>query len=154
MRQKQREEFKNIQTKANALLEALRDEGPLDLRSYEIFPDDVMGILGISGWSSRDPLEKSDLAHTLLTEWPTIKELIIELANKAGKLEEGLRASKQVRRRGNNERERYFATHISDYFKHAVGSPLYGTVANITNATFGSSIQKEQVEKWVSRSTN
>lgn len=58
-------------------------DGPLDIPAYRLFPADVMGILGAENWAILQPLEQTQVALRLLKTWPTVSEILDELAEQA-----------------------------------------------------------------------
>lgn len=57
--------------------------GDLDLRAYEFLPTDVAQNLGGKSYTKMDSIQRSDWAYSLLPEWPTMVELLKELAARA-----------------------------------------------------------------------
>ena len=57
--------------------------GELDLRIYELFPEDVAHILGAQSWSTMKSEERTSWARSLLHAWPTIVEVLKQLAVRA-----------------------------------------------------------------------
>lgn len=57
--------------------------GDLDLQAYELLPQDVASFLGAQGWATMKRDERSDWAYSLLPEWPTMVELLNQLAFRA-----------------------------------------------------------------------
>jgi hypothetical protein len=57
--------------------------GDLDVQSYELLPDDVASNLGAKSWATMDRNERSEWAYHLLSRWPTMVELLEQLAIRA-----------------------------------------------------------------------
>ncbi len=74
--------------------------GELDWLAYEFFPTDVTSKLGAPSWATMKSDERCDWAHSFLPEWPTMVELLDQLAIRATQLESN-RASVAKRDRGN-----------------------------------------------------
>lgn len=81
-----------IATRAAELAKVIRIErrgardykGFFDFRCYQFFPDEVMKINGIPGWSSLESnLEQHARASKIMVEWPSMSELLDGLAARA-----------------------------------------------------------------------
>jgi hypothetical protein len=54
--------------------------------AYEFLPEQVATILGAKSWVTMNSKQRSDWAYSLLPEWPTMVDLLKNLALKAKKL--------------------------------------------------------------------
>jgi hypothetical protein len=128
------------------------ENGPLDKLAFEYFPTEVMHINGIDGWETENSLERSAHAHELLQTWPSFVEMLLEMASQAKKLASEAMTKHRIveRRRGEDEyRQLYFVRALTEYVVKEYGSPLYGTVAHISNAILKTGFSKEEVGKMV-----
>ncbi len=144
-------QFLKIAKKAETLAKAVEGDR-LDLRAYELFPDDVMEILGVSNWTSLNALQRANVANKILHEWPTVPELLSELATRARRLANEAMTKTRVVERTTRDREAlYFVRALGSYVKGAYGRPLYGTVAVIASVVLERPVEKRFVEKEMNR---
>ena len=90
--------------------------GDLDLQAYELLPQDVASILGAKSYAKMDSIQRSDWAYSLLPEWPTMVELLKELAVRARKC-----GRKSVSAKGRNRRNsetRGMPTNVRLFSRH------------------------------------
>jgi len=147
LRSEEKKPLLDIANKANSLSQSIR-EGPLDLRSYELFSDEVMNILGVTNWEHKDSLRRSVIAHELLKEWPTVPEMLAELASRAQHLsEDAMTKDRVVERRTLDYENLYFVRALVAYLERTYQAKLCGTVARITNVVLESEINSKFVEK-------
>lgn len=144
-RTKQKKQLRTIAKNANKLADALVD-GPLDVRAYDLFPHDVMRILGVTNWPELTSLQRADAAWELLREWPTAPELLRELAALAKRLADEVMTRGPVMRTTRDREVRYFASVLCTYLKDTYDVLLCSTVANIASVVFGRPITKKLVE--------
>jgi hypothetical protein len=89
-----RERYERVETYARQLVQLIEVpnrpfhdssgyRGELDLQAYEFLPQDVANILGAPSWETMNTDQRSQWAYSLLREWPTLVDLLNELAVKA-----------------------------------------------------------------------
>lgn len=143
---KKKKEHQAMASNAEELANMI-DGGPLDLRAYHLFPDEVMDILGVKNWSTLDRLQRSEAAAQLLREWPTVPELLREFANLARQTaDEAVTKKKSPTRTTRDRKARYFSKTLSHYFSTNYSVNLYGTVSNIATVVLGYEVTKKLVE--------
>lgn len=146
-REQKKKKFQKIAEHAEALRESIL-EGPLDSRAYQIFPAEVMEILGIKNWSSLDSLQRASAAGRVLKEWPITSELLAGLASRARSMATAAMTSPRfVERKTQDYVEIYFIRALSAYFEKTYRARLYGVVAKITSVVLKLDITKSDVEK-------
>jgi hypothetical protein len=139
--------FLNVAKKTRSL-EELIEGGVLDIRVYELFPDEVMGILGIPNWKTLGSLERADCANKLLIEWPTVPEFLYELSARAEKIAgEAMTETRVIEQVSLTYEARYFARSLVAYLNRTYQVKLCGSVAKVTNAVLNSNIDSSFVEK-------
>ena len=150
-RRKEQTPLLKIAKQADALAHSI-EGGSLDLPAYQLFPDEVMSILGVSNWASLDDFERATIAQDLLWEWPTAPELLTELAAYARHLATEKTTEKRVVERATRDRESlYFVRDLGAFFNSEYDTPLYGTIARIASVVLGRKVTKKFVEKALSR---
>jgi hypothetical protein len=89
-----RERYERIAKYARQLVELINEPsrplhdgsgygGELDLQAYEFLPNDVACILGAPSWETMKADQRSKWAYSVLREWPTLVDILNELAVKA-----------------------------------------------------------------------
>jgi hypothetical protein len=150
-RSEEKEKFLATAKQAEKLSDDI-ENGPLDKLAFEYFPAEVMHINGISEWDMRDSMTRSNNAHSLLCHWPSFIEMLGEMASNARKrAEESMTRHRIIEKRVETYkyRELYFIRALAEFTRCEYGSPLYGTVAHITNAVLGTTLSKEDIAKKV-----
>lgn len=150
-RTEERERFTRIAEQAAQLAAAITN-GPLDKLVYEYFSAEDMHINGIEGWEAFNSLERAAHAHSLLRQWPSLVELLGDLDKHARRLgDDAISKTRLVDRQLSAEdyQQLYFIRGLARYIAGEYGSPLYGTVAHITNAVLGTGFSKKEVAKKV-----
>jgi hypothetical protein len=146
-----RKEFIDIAQQASALAQAIAN-GPLDRLAYEFFRDDIRSIAGAADWKVRNRAQQAELVRNALPVWPSMPDLLHEVASKADEL--ATRATSENRMVGRNNRKAealYFVRALSTYCRHEFGSPLFRVVTDIANVGCGYNLDLDYVEKAVRR---
>lgn len=109
----------------------------LDVLAYEILSDDLLRIYGLDNFHEYDSIEKATLAAKVLPDWPTVHELLENMAVKAEYCSK-VAIEKNRASISTNPflKEREFIFSLGNSFKELFGEYKYSTVANITNAVF------------------
>jgi hypothetical protein len=135
--------------------------GDLDLEAYEFLPQEVAVHLGARSWVTMRSDERYDWAHFILAAWPTMVDLLKELATRAR-----LQGSRHVlsgrksRSSGGTEgleekttrktKARFFACHLFDHFrkidKRFSG---YSALRSIVFITYGIDVDHSTMWKWI-----
>ena len=104
-------------------------------------------------WSSLNyTLEKFPIADGLLSVWPSISELLSELATQSHDYaNQALTRPRITERSTLDRRARAFAVNLSALFQTISDKPLHKVVACITNAALESEIDQAFVTKNVAR---
>ncbi len=110
---------------------ALPYTGDLDFQAYELLPEDVANILGAPKWTTMTSDERSDWAYALLDAWPTMVELLDQLAIRAEQLG-NVTVSSVARDRG-HAREVIFSRYLYDHFREV--DPAFSGFAAISAIT-------------------
>lgn len=124
----------------------------LHLRVFEFFPGEVMGINGIVGWGNQDSLLRSENAHRLLREWPSLSEVLQQVATTADDCAaKAMKRRALVVRKTRASQEIAFVRALAIYFTSQFDRPLYGTIAAIATVALGRPIEKASVAQAVTR---
>ncbi len=122
---------------------------PLDLLAYEFFPENIAALtFRKTGWSKLDSETKSDIATRILFHWPSMTDLLTELARRAA-LEAGKLAAtpRIVDRKKNHLRRNLFIRHLyKDFFRPVLNGSMPGTLARIASVVLGEEISQELVK--------
>lgn len=104
------------------------ENGPLDVRAYELFPQDVLGASHVA---------TMDDARRLLPCWPTASELLRGLEEHASMLAALAMSKPRADDRGSgNVAARTFVWYLGQDFSAMFGTPMLGTLAKIADVTF------------------
>jgi len=120
-----REKYEDIAKRAEKLAKLIAEPpyvpgsnlaytGDLDLQAYELLPEDVANTLGARSWARMTSDERSDWAYSFLPEWPTMVELLKELAGRARHC--GRESMSSGGRRRGNIKARLFMRHLYKHF--------------------------------------
>jgi hypothetical protein len=126
------------------------ENGPFNKQVYEYFPAEVMEINGLPDWRTQTGITRSAWAYDVLPAWPSLPEVLRELAVQVEKqANDAMNRPRLVERQRDSEdyRQRYFVRALTAYFVKEYGSPLYGTTAYIASAVLDTVLTKEEVEK-------
>ena len=148
-REQERDTLLCIKSQALQLVKSVNAVDIGDFRAYELFPPEVMSILGIPNWPSLNRLERARSAFRLLLEWPSVAEALETLADSATELADLAMRTKRSERKTRDQKPRRFARGLCAYLMTTYEYRLYGTVANIASVIYKSKIAKSQVENWV-----
>ncbi len=150
-RAKVRQRFLRIARNAKELAEAIND-GPLDRVTYEFFPGDVAQFAFLNGniakanqrrgarrnidkailaakrnWSEFGPEERDTIAHWAIESWPSMTDLLSEVARCAEMVAEAARTNKRIVERDTQDRQvNYFVRHLAKYFRKHLQGPMEG----------------------------
>jgi hypothetical protein len=153
-RSEERDEYLAIAEQAERLASSI-ENGPLDKLAFENFPGEVMHINGIAEWEKQNGLERSTHAHELLRAWPSVTDMLRELANQANALANEAMTKPRVveRRRGavdpDADRNLHFVRELARYIKREYGSSLYDVVAHMSNAILGTGFSKREIKRMI-----
>jgi len=148
-RREEKKKFLEIAKQAQTLVRAITD-GPLDKLVYEYFSAETMNSNGIENWENIGNMERNYISLHLLIEWPAFTDILKILEAHAIKLgDEAMIKKVTVERQKKGSRELYFVRELTKYVKSEYGSPLYGTIANISNAVLCADLTKGNVERMV-----
>ena len=144
-----REKYEDIATRAEKLAGLIAEpqrlprdgspplyRGELDLQIYELLPEDVASILGAKSYSKMKSDERSDCAYSHLRAWPTMVDLLNQLAFRARQCgsepeSSGGRNRGKPEPRVTNTRVRLFSRHLYDYLRKI--DPAFKGFAAIAN---------------------
>lgn len=150
-RARNRDSYRRIGSAVRKLAGSI-EGGVLDLKAYEVFPNEVMNINGAASWQRLDSLERAEKAGQLLNEWPSVPEMLQELAVIADALcSDAMQAPSPVERLTRASRTTAFVWQLSAYFNRTYGQPLYGTVAAIASVALDEDVTKGFVAQVVKR---
>lgn len=148
---KTRDSYLRIMRASRALATSI-ENGPLDLLAYEVFPEDVMRINRVPDWKILDSLGRSQEAFRLLRDWPSVPEMLRELATRATVLAtQAMRNPALVDHLTRDSSTIAFARALADYFSARFEQPLYGTVSRIASVVFDREVSKSFVAQAVRR---
>ncbi len=130
--------------------------GELDLQTYELLPDHVANNLGAESYPKMKSGQRSDWAYSLLGEWPTMVELLEQLAIRARLLGNEYIFSGR-RSRGPQEEKviatkaRLFACCLYDYM-HKLDKKFNGfaAITVIVSLDYDVNADRKTVRKWIS----
>jgi hypothetical protein len=148
-RSEEQEKFLSIAKHARWLAAAIAN-GPLDMLVFNFYSAETMNTNGIANWENKCKMERNLLPYNLLREWPPLVKILKSLEKQAIKLGgEAMKQPRIVDRQKENYRQLHFVRALTEYVKFEYGSPLYGTVARISNTVLGTVLTKEKIEKMV-----
>lgn len=140
-----------ISRKLTAIAQEIRN-GPLDVGAFESFPPEVMTLNGIRDWDQLDALQRHAAASRLLTEWPTMAEVVASFGLRAGAIaiayrHNPLHAAYDTR----DATAITFVRTLSRSFEQRLGKLLYGVVAAVASVALGRHVTKGFVVQAVKR---
>ena len=132
-RHDKREKYEAIAKKI-AQISATLDNLQLNVPAYDLFPQDVLEILGVPDLHNMQGLKRGAEADKVMTCWPTAVELLNGLASCAkARADQSMTERQPDERSTGNVAARVFVMSLGGYFKYRFGSYLIGTIATITS---------------------
>ncbi len=147
-RKEERVRFQGIAVDAQRLASRISD-GPLDRLAYEYFHTDLAIVLfRKQEWSNLPSDQKAKLANRRIDPWPSMTDLLMELAEQAQKCAEGALTRTRIVDRDTQDRQsNYFIRHMTGYFRENFGGPMHGVVAAISSVVLTTPIDEETVKR-------
>lgn len=142
-----KKEWHGVATKASELAALVRN-GRLDLRAFRFYTDDVARMVFSKKWRELDQWQQQDIAYRMAIEWPTLPELLDELAAKAKDLaDSAMKEPRLVERTTRDRQLNYFIRGLANYFKANFGGTMNGTLAAIASVVFERNIGIDVVKR-------
>jgi hypothetical protein len=124
-------------------------KGFFDYPCYQFCPDDVMEINGVPQWSSVPPSERYITASKVMREWPTMAELLDELARvalrQAGEVKHKRIVKKDKERWSETMFSRALYSHLAQYGWEKQDC-IFANIATIANLTIKMKLLKTNEE--------
>lgn len=110
--------------------------GDLDLQAYELLPESIASTLGAESYTAMNSRDRATWAYSLLPEWPTIVELLEQLAIRSRRC--GGEDTSLVERDRGSARVVIFVRELYKHF-YNVNAQFNGfaAIATITSITMG-----------------
>ena len=149
-------EYQKIARRARSLAELI-EGSKLDQQVFEYAPADLMAAYGIADWDKLTSEQRQDSAFSILGAWPHITEVLDLLAKAADAQAQSAVTEPRLVDRYTIDQEsklpvfalKHFVRGLVAYMRREYKGPMYGTVANISNAVFGIDLEKRDVEKLI-----
>jgi hypothetical protein len=133
--------------------------GDLDLQAYELLPEDVASILGAQSWATMKSDERSDWAYSILRAWPTMVELLEQLAIRArrqgseyvssGRRSRGLGEALQEEKAANTK-ARLFSCHLYDHLRKMDEKFTgFAAIKAIVLIAYNVDVDRKTLRKWI-----
>lgn len=147
-RTKKRDHFLAIAEHAKALANTVA-EGPLDRLAYDYFPGEMTCLVfKTDKWPVLGADEKMQIAQRTLEWWPSITELLEEVAHHAEKVaKEALVEERLAVNDTQDRRVNYFLQYLARHFRTHFNSPMKGVLADIASVVFEKSITLDFVKR-------
>jgi len=139
--------FVSIATAARSLSNML-SEGPLDRLIYEYYPPQMAEVaLATSNWASMAMDERCALAHKKLDWWPSIPQLLEEVARHAEELSKQALIEERLAHNETADRQvNYFLQYLARHLRSHFGAPMKRVLADIASVVFQKPITPELVK--------
>ena len=148
-RRDESDDYVLIAKRCSALVKKIRDK-PLDVLTYELFPQDALEALHVESLHDMDEFQRSDVAHRLLPCWPSVSELLCGLEKRALVLAEDSMTRKRVVERNRGDvPARVFFWNLGREFRNMFGDPMLGTLSKIGDVVLNSDVKKEYSRSFV-----
>ena len=163
-----REKYEDIAKRAEKLAELIKERqhppprdttlpytGDLDLPVYELLPDDVASILGAKSYAKMDSSQRRDWAYSILREWPTMVDLLEQLAIRARRrgsehVSSGRRSRGPQEEKAANTKARLFSCHLYEHFrkmnKKFTG---FAAIKAIVLIAYSVDVDRKTLRKWI-----
>lgn len=152
LRTEERDDLLRIAEQLRMLFSSISN-GPLDKLIYNFFPADAMEINGVAGWDDLDDMARIRRAHAIVPQWPPFIDILEAASDHAVRLADEAMSKPRLVDRVPKQREQYrrlyFVRALDEFIVSEYGRNLHAAVANIANATLGSSFIREDVAKIV-----
>ena len=110
------------------------ENGLLDVPAYNLFPQDVLTILGAPDFHVKDAMQRDAAAHQILHCWPTAPEILRGMERCAlAQADEEMKNPRAVTRGRGNIVARTFVWNLGQEFQYMFGHAMLGTLATIAD---------------------
>jgi hypothetical protein len=147
-RTKRRDDFLGVVRDAEQLAKDI-DNGLLDRLAYEYFPDYLaQSVFRADQWPVLGPDDRYRSAHRRIALWPSITDLLAEVARHAERCaKEAMRENRVVERDTRDRELNYFVRYLAKYFRTHLKGPMEGSLANIASVVFEKAIDQKHVKQ-------
>jgi hypothetical protein len=147
-RAKMKNKYLKIAKDAEALATRVADS-PLDRLAFDFFPHDrVQNFFTVKNWSTLDYNARCEGIGETTHDWPSMTDLLEELARSAKTHAEMAMSEKRIADRETPDWKRnYFVRRLAYYFREKLGGPMQGTLANIASVVFERQISQKFVKQ-------
>ena len=148
---KKRDQFQRIASAARKVADQI-ENGPLDRLLFEFFPPGSATLaFNMAEWSKLTGDEKMDCARHKLRHWPSLIDVLHEVAIHAERIAIEAMTEPLVVERDTADREtNYFIRRLSRYFRNNLGGPMHGTVARIATVALSKKVDEDFVKRFLS----